>query len=224
MEVVIGSTNVNRHLKRQLERVGIAFTVAYGQVECGGLVCYTPAANYDPETVGMPISDIIKCRVRPMEIKGLPDETGILEIRGMTIMKDYYNDPESTQEAFTQDGWLSTRDLGYIDEHGNVIIVGRIDSMIERPDGTIIPERIEAKILNSPEIKQVVVTDRDGITTAIVVPDNARISGDRYTVIKRIIDNVNANVPAFANIEEIEISDLPLDLTLKGTVARYKYY
>jgi len=223
-EVVVGSANIGRKLRTKLNRAGIKYTVSYGLVECGGLACYVPYGEFDPETVGRPIRSVLKCRLRPLEIDGLPEGVGILELSGMTVMKCYCNDPESTREAFAQDGWLSTRDLAMIDDDGQVIIIGCLDTIIHRPGGTIVPERLEATLLDIPGIHQAVVVDREGVTTAIIVPDVDSIAGDPELTLRGIVESVNARIPAFARIEDIVISMSPLDITLKGTVARYKYY
>lgn len=220
-EVVIGSSNVNRALKRRLSRVGIRFTVSYGLVECGGLVTYTPASEYDPATVGRPLENVMKCRLRPLELKGLPENVGILEVHGMTVMKGYYNDKESTREAFTSDGWLSTRDIATIDREGNISIVARLDSYIERPEGAIVPERIENLLVDMPGVKQVVLVDRDGVLMAIV---HAHDGADADAVARNAIATVNAHMPARLHIDQYEISREPLDFTLKGTIARYRYF
>ncbi len=222
-EVVIGSTNVDRRLKARLHRVGIRFTVSYGMVECGGLVCYTPEGDFNPDTVGHPIGSVVKCRLRPIEIPGLPDEAGVLEIRGMTMMKGYYNDPEATRESFTQDGWYSTRDLATINSAGEVSVIGRLDTIISRPGGTIVPERLEATLISTGGVRQAMIVDRDGLTTAIIVPDESIIGDGMETAVRDIIDHVNGMIPRFAHIDDIEISTTPLDVTLKGTIARYKY-
>ncbi len=223
-EVIVGSTNIERALKHKLHRVGIRFTISYGLVENGGLVCYTPAEDFIPTTVGHSINSIVKCRIRPLELEGFPEDVGILETHGMTVMKEYYNDRESTCQAFTSDGWLSTRDLAVIDDEGYVTIVGRLDTIIVRPGGIIVPERLEATLVDMPEIMQAVIVDREGVLTAIVYPDYEHVTDDAYAAIKAVIERVNAYTPAFIHIDEFEISETPLDITLKGTVARYKYF
>ncbi|MDE5636358.1 MAG: AMP-binding protein [Muribaculaceae bacterium] len=223
-EVVIGSTNADRRLKAMLHRVGIRYTVSYGLTECGGLVCYTPEGDFNPATVGHPIRNIVKCRLRPIEIQGLPEDAGVLEIRGMTVMKGYYNDPESTRGSFTQDGWFSTGDLATINRSGEVSVIGRLDTIITRQGGTIVPERLEARLLAEPGVRQALIVDRDGVTTAVIVPDDSiGESDDAVQAVDSIIDRVNGMIPPFARIEDVEIYRDMLDVTLKGTIARYKY-
>ncbi|MDE7387072.1 MAG: AMP-binding protein [Muribaculaceae bacterium] len=224
-EVIVGSTNISRTLKYKLHEVGIRYTISYGLVECGGLVCYTPSTDFIPNTVGNSVNKIIKCRVRPLEINGFGDNIGVIEVQGMTVMKEYYNDPDSTREAFTADNWFVTRDLGSIDRNGNVHIVGRLDTIIQRPEGCIVPERIEKILTDYPQIKRAVIVDRDDKLTAIIEPDINHVDkADASETIKHIIDEINAKFPEFLKIRATEISSEPLEITLKGTVARYKYF
>ena len=224
-EVIVGSTNIGRALKSRLHEVGIRYTISYGLVECGGLVCYTPSTDYVPDSVGISANKMIKCRVRPIEIPGLSENIGVLEVKGMTVMKEYYKDPESTREAFTADNWFITRDLGVIDKNGYVHLVGRLDTIIQRPEGCIMPERLEKRLIYFRQIKQAVIVDRDGVLTAVIAPDFDIVSKDKAAeTIQKVVDKVNLAIPAYMQIKATEISDQPLDVTLKGTVARYKYY
>ncbi len=223
-EVIVGSTNISRSLKNKLYKVGIRFTISYGMTECGGLVCYTPCSESVPNTVGKSFNKMIKCRVRPIELKGMPDNAGGIEVQGMTVMKEYYKDREATREAFTADNWFITRDIGTIDSDNNVRIIGRIDTMIERPEGTIIPERLESRLIDYTEVIRSVIVDRDGELTAVIQPDFNYVDRNNVNeIIAKVIERLNSEIPAYMAIKKFEVSE-QLELTLKGTVARYKYF
>ncbi len=229
-EVVVGSSNIGRGLMSLLTDAGINFTVSYGLVESGGLVSYSSTGEFIPGTVGRPLKSILKCRLRPIDMPGLPENTGILEVRGMTIMKEYYNDPDLTQETFTSDGWLQTRDLATISDRGDITIIARLDTIIYRNGTTVVPERIEAALIDTSFISQVVIVERDGLLVAIVYPDvdTIRAVHGPNIDINRFLENIrceiNMTLPPESNIDEFEISPEPLDMNLKGTVSRYLYF
>ena len=224
-EVLIGSTNLERMLKYKLSEVGIRYSISYGMVESGGLICYShQSSEYMPNAVGHSINSLLRTRVRPVEIEGFPESAGILEVSGMTVMKGYYNDPDSTREVMTPDGWMSTRDIVVIDKNGYVSIIGRLDTIIPREGGVIVPERLEATLTDNPVIRQAVVVDREGVLTVIVYPDPRHAGDNPRAAVERVVEEINARTPDFIHIDELEVSDTPLDITLKGTVARYKYF
>ncbi|MCM1449202.1 MAG: AMP-binding protein [Clostridiales bacterium] len=225
IEVIIGSTNLERHLREKLDRAKIKYTASYGLTECSGLVSYTPANEFEPHTVGRAIRSFIKCRVRPIEIPGFPENAGELEVHGMLVMKGYYNDEGANQEAFTRDGWFKTGELASINSDGNIRIHGRKDTMIQYGKDIIVPERLEATINEMPSIKQSIVVDRDGTLAVIVYPDTEAIGDKEVTAaVNNDIQRVNDNTPHFIHIDIVDIVDHPLEMTLKGTVARFKYF
>lgn len=60
----------------------------------------------------------------------MPDELGILEVRGSLVFDGYYNNIEATREAFTCDGWFRTGDQATIDSEGNLNLAGRAKETI----------------------------------------------------------------------------------------------
>jgi len=73
-------------------------------------------------------------------------------------MKGYYNKPEMTREVIMPDGWLKTGDIASIDSNGFIYITGRIKNMIVLSGGKkIFPEEVEAVLIQSPIIEEVLV-------------------------------------------------------------------
>jgi len=94
---------------------------------------------------------------------------GEIQAKGDNIFKGYYLDAEKTAEAFTQDGWFRTGDLGFIDKENRVFVRGRIKTMILGATGeNIYPEEIEAVLNQSPYVVESLVVEGDSGLTAFV--------------------------------------------------------
>ena len=99
--------------------------------------------------------------------KALPaGEVGEIEIRGATLMKEYFRDAENTRKAM-RDGWLRTGDAARMDAEGYIFIVGRFKEMIIRGGENISPLEIEEVAVRHPAIRE---------AAAVGVPD--RIWGE----------------------------------------------
>ncbi|KAL5845421.1 hypothetical protein ACOSQ4_011379 [Xanthoceras sorbifolium] len=85
------------------------------------------------------------------------NRTGELWLRGPTIMKGYFNNPEATASTLVSEGWLRTGDLCYIDEDGFIFVVDRLKELIKYKGYQVPPAELEALLLSHPEISDVAV-------------------------------------------------------------------
>ncbi|KAI5638725.1 AMP-binding enzyme domain-containing protein [Phthorimaea operculella] len=85
--------------------------------------------------------------------------SGELWIKGPGVFKGYYNNPEATREAFTEDGWFKTGDLLYRDEQWNFYYVDRINSLIRYGQYLVSPTELEATIRSHPAVSDVAVSE-----------------------------------------------------------------
>lgn len=86
-----------------------------------------------------------------------PDETGEGEIlvKGKTVMIGYHNDIEATKEAFDEDGWFKTGDLGRFTEDGYLTVTGRKKTVIVLKNGkNVYPDEIENVINQIEGVKE----------------------------------------------------------------------
>ncbi|EPQ59775.1 acetyl-CoA synthetase-like protein [Gloeophyllum trabeum ATCC 11539] len=116
-----------------------ALRAGFGMTEtCAGSVYDTRPILRDPTSVSIKYLSVGKsCNgisVRIVEpITGSaspPDKIGSLQVRGPTVFRQYHNDPMATAEAFTADGWFVTGELGYLDQDGNLHLVGRTKDVL----------------------------------------------------------------------------------------------
>lgn len=230
VEAVVGGSMVSPQTARTLHKARVRFTQVYGLIEVGGIITYTPASQWRPDSAGKFAGTLTQGRIRQLDIPGLPPRVGELQIKGMTIMKGYYGDDALTAQVLDADGWLSTGDIASISPQGIIKIYGRLDSLIQTPDGNVIfPEKIEMMLIDQRCIKNVVLVDRDGVLTAIVEPDGDYMKShdilpdDVPNVIGHAIQEVNRLTRLHERIMDTEISPTPLLLTAKRTVRRYEY-
>ncbi|XP_052759945.1 uncharacterized protein LOC128202831 [Mya arenaria] len=78
------------------------------------------------------------------------NERGEIFIRSRVIFKEYYNDPEKTKQAFTDDGWYKTDDLGRMTSDGQIFVDGRKSNMIISGGMNVAPEILERVLKNCP--------------------------------------------------------------------------
>ena len=145
-----------------LQTCGINIVIGYGLSEtCATVTCF-PQPGYDLDTAGT-VMPRVKIRI---------GENNEIQVKGPTILREYYNKPKETAEAFTSDGWFRTGDAGKIDENGNLIITERIKDLFKTSNGKYIaPQAIESRLSEDRFIEQVaVIGDRRKYVTAIIIP------------------------------------------------------
>lgn len=80
-------------------------------------------------------------------------EAGEIQARGWSVMKGYYNMPEATARALSEDGWLSTGDLGEIDAAGRLRMVGRLKDMFRVGGENVAPAEVEEVLHAHPAVR-----------------------------------------------------------------------
>ncbi|KAH0537324.1 hypothetical protein FGG08_005878 [Glutinoglossum americanum] len=96
------------------------------------------------------------CEAKVMSEDGTEElprgQRGEIWIRGPTIMRGYWRNPEATKEAITEDGWLKTGDVGVCDERGRWYIVDRAKELIKVKGFQVAPAELEALLLEHPAV------------------------------------------------------------------------
>ena len=142
--------------------IGVEIIEGYGLTETAPIVAVRPMASPVFRTIGSPLRGV---NVRIVDQDGYVlgrCKEGVLQVKGDTVMKGYYNNPELTKKAFTVDGWLDTGDLAIMTIHNELQIKGRIkDTIVLRGGENLEPVPIETKLAESRYIKMAVVVGQD---------------------------------------------------------------
>lgn len=139
-------------LKKVLPNSHLYF--AYGCSEAGRscIIDYSKAES-KVNCAGKPNvnSRIIIVDANRAEIHSSPENQGLIAISGPTVMNGYYNDPELTKQTL-ENGIVYTNDIGYVDENGDLYVLGRIGDVINLGGLKIAPTEVENVVLRFPGI------------------------------------------------------------------------
>ncbi|MCP5395296.1 MAG: acyl--CoA ligase [Sphingomonadaceae bacterium] len=109
-----------------------AIGTGYGMTECSGSVAQSVGGDFvrKPASAGR-VLPMVEMAIRGPDGQELPQgEAGEITVRGAMVMQGYWNRPEETAQILSPDGWLTTGDVGYIDEEGYVFIIDRKKDMV----------------------------------------------------------------------------------------------
>jgi long-chain acyl-CoA synthetase len=172
---------------------GLPIFEGYGLTETSPVVSCNTEDRNRVGTVG-PVIDGVQVLIA---------DDGEILVKGETVMKGYYNRPDATAQAFTQDGWLKTGDIGHLDSDGFLVITDRKKDLIKTSGGKYIaPQQIESLIKSSRFVSQVVVIGNGRkFASALIVPDMELINS--YARLKGIV---------YSSPEDLLTNDLILSL------------
>lgn len=154
----VSGASVSREVAQRMLACGVVPQSGYGMTEAGNF--HYTRRDDDPGIItgssGRPFSGHeVRIVDREDVSRELPrGEVGQILARGPSIMLGYFDDQLATEQAFTEDGWLLTGDLGWVDEADNVRITGRKKDVIIRGGHNIFPARIESLANAAPGVSR----------------------------------------------------------------------
>lgn len=204
---------------------GISIMQGYGLTETSPVITSNNPSAVKLGTVGKPIHN--------MRIRIAAD--GEVEALGPGVMLGYYNKPDATRAAFTEDGWFKTGDIGEIDDDGYLKITDRKKELFKTSGGKYIaPSPIEQMIRSSRFVSQAVLVGNERkFAAALVVPNfemlesYVKLKGlDAKTpaemcrneriinLIERQIDAATQNLARYEKVKKIAL--LEKEMTVEG--------
>ena len=146
---ITGGAPLDPSVGEFFERIGIKVFQGYGLSETSPIISIDRGDDRKLLSVG-PVLDSYDAKI--------DSETGEFLVKGPSVMKGYYNNPEKTAEVLEEDGWLHTGDIGEFDTDGRLYITGRIKNMIVLSGGKkVFPEEVEAVLEPNPNFAEVCV-------------------------------------------------------------------
>jgi long-chain acyl-CoA synthetase len=171
-------------LKAALRTLRCPLFGVYGLTETTGGVLQLDPADHDPEgprehllrSAGRPLPWVQMRVVDPASgSECAAGSVGEVWLRAPNVMAGYFNRPEETAAALTEDGWLRTGDGGFVDTEGYLFLTDRIKDMVVSGGENVYPIEVEEALSQHPGVSEVAVIgvpdERWGETVAaIVVP------------------------------------------------------
>ena len=142
---ISGGAALSNKVARTFCGLGLPIIQGYGMTEASPIIAGNNRTLNQPNTVGKPFNNV--------EVRlGEGDE---IQIKGPSITRGYWNRPDATADAFTEDGWFRTGDVGGFNELGLLSIKGRIKEIIVTSTGEKVPPAdLEAAIETDPLFSQ----------------------------------------------------------------------
>lgn len=197
----IGGAKFDSEAERFLKEAGFPYGIGYGLTETAPLLAGAVGKMVRIGSTGPSLEGV------EIRLDNVNPATGQGEIVAKTpcCMVGYYKNEEATRNAFTEDGWFRTGDLGSIAKDGWIFIKGRLKNMIVGPSGeNIYPEDIEEVLNSNPVVAESVVTEENGKLVALVHFDMAALEA-RYDVFKKMVSDGKEQLGQMVTVSKEQI-------------------
>ncbi len=241
--IVCGGAPLAPKLVKDFYSFGVFLLEGYGITECAPLVAVNSPGKVRYHSVGQPVYG---CKVK-IDTEGGDTVTyvndkadrnhraagpcGEILVKGENVMLGYYKNEEATRQAFTDDGWFRTGDIGYMDKDGYIYITGRKKNVIILSNGkNIFPEELEEKLSHIPGVGESVVLGRKNesgevVTTAVIYPDpeyfGDKTSGEKLAALREIITEFNRTLPVYKQIRAVDLRETEFEKTSSRKIKRF---
>ncbi|MFI5933446.1 AMP-dependent synthetase/ligase [Actinoplanes sp. NPDC051494] len=223
--LVSGSAPLSRDIAEFFAAANLPIMEGYGLTEASAADFCNRHRKIKIGTVGQPLGDL-ECRI---------DADGEILLRGRTVMRGYHNLPKETAEAFTEDGFLRTGDIGELDADNYLKVTDRKKDLVKTSGGKYIaPSAIEGMFKAvCPYTSQAVVVGqaRNFVTMLISLDEEAivawaaggplagrsyeeiAVAAETQKLVADYIDQLNAKLNRWETVKKFAI--LPRDLSIE---------
>jgi long-chain acyl-CoA synthetase len=179
--------------ERMRERFGIEIAEGYGLTETSAIVTTSVGHPIRPGSVGRALEGV---EIRLVNSEGgdvLVGDVGEIWVRGPNVFDGYYNDPEASA-AVLIDGWLTTGDMGMVDDDGYLYLVDRAKDLVIVSGFNVYPAEVEEVLAHHPDVTEAGVIGvphphtGEAVKAFVVVAGDADIDED--TLIEYCLDHL----------------------------------
>ncbi|ORX94131.1 acetyl-CoA synthetase-like protein [Basidiobolus meristosporus CBS 931.73] len=197
------------------KRLGISVSSGYGMTECCGGFAIRDGSEMPPESVGVIMPN---CRLKIVDEEGKQlsyGEKGEICVSGPGVMRGYFNNPDATRQAFDEDGFYHTGDVGYIDENNNIYVVDRIKEIIKYDNNQVAPAELEELLLIHPAVSEAAVIGYPSEKQQTELPCGCVVlkqtSDNHQELADQITKHVNSRVADYKQLRAgvVFVNDIP---------------
>lgn len=175
--------SIKEEILRRFPNARVSYS--YGLTEGGptGTFCPSEQLIHKHPSIGLPVTLLEVKVANEYDEEVAVGEVGEIILRGPTVGKEYYRQPELTKQTW-RNGWCHTGDLAKRDEDGFIYFVDRSKDMIKSGGENVYPKEIEDIIMEHPKVKDVAVIGvpdpvfLEGVKAFIVVKEGERVTPD----------------------------------------------
>ncbi len=218
-KIVSGGGYLAPELAKCYREIGINIAQGYGMSECSPKIAAPDWSR--PDKVASVGKLVARCQLRIVD--------GEIQVKSPSVMMGYYKVPEETARTITEDGFLRTGDLGYLDDEGFLFFTGRSKNLIILSNGeNVAPEQLENMFDDETLIEDILVFGEDDKICAEVYPNLqlAETLGieDLEAAVWNIIQKHNEDLPTYKRILQSYVRYIPFEKTSSRKIIRGKYF
>jgi len=220
--LVGGGSKLDFDLAADLEGLGFDVLTGYGLTETSPIVaCNTPEKK-NLKSAGRPLRGM-DVKIVPLEDK----EGGEITVKGPSVFAGYRNLDDKTAEAFTEEGYFKTGDIGHLDDDGFLFVTARVKETIVLAAGeNIYPEDVEEAFEESDLVAEAAVLEHDERLALLVVPDakalRRRGDEDGERALERDCRKISDGLPSYQRVAAIVVTKESLPRTTLGKLKRHE--
>ena len=218
-KIISGGGYLAPELAADYNEIGIGIMQGYGMSECSPKIAAPDWSR--PDTVSTVGKVVDRCEVRIVDNE--------IQVKSPSVMMGYYKDPEETANSISEDGWLMTGDLGYVDEENFLHFTGRKKNLIILSNGeNVAPEELENLFVDENLIEDILAYEADDMLKVAIYPNYRLVETlqieDVQAAMEEIVAKKNESLPSYKRILGVFVKEQPFEKTSSKKIIRSKFF